>query len=168
MDPIFRQLTRGISFNKKRFSEDATKFGLRKDKPSFEAVEKEVIKVPKWEPDLPSSAASSANVSPASTSDSDDSSSDEEAALTILGDIKVKKSEKSGKKKAKKNEKAQKSSLEKRLILHREKVNQFRNAHRLHVFGTDVPDPLDEWISPPFEPTWRTIPVGSAEQHTHS
>ena len=29
--------------------------------------------------------------------------------------------------------------------LHQEKVNRFRNVHRIHAKGSDIPDPIDSW-----------------------
>jgi hypothetical protein len=61
-------------------------------------------------------------------------------SLLPLGDMAIKR---------KKSHKDSKSNAKKMRIkavdLYKQSVNRFRNAHRIHVFGTDVPEPIDSW-----------------------
>ena len=53
----------------------------------------------------------------------------------LSGPIKVREKKAKGQRKAKSNLKQ----------LHQEKVNQFRNLHRIHVKGSDIPEPIESW-----------------------
>jgi len=126
---LFRQLTAGISFDTKKFSNDATKFGLVKNVenhrndagekvglPSLEKIKKEVKDSIKKE-----------DIKEESGSEDD---------ITVIGNIK-----RSEKKKSKKKKKTKAKIKE----VFTEQLNQFRNAHHIHTFGTDVSQPFDDW-----------------------
>jgi len=59
---------------------------------------------------------------------------DHEDDLTVLGNIKFERKKKTKKKK---------KTLAKELYT--ERLNQYRNSFNIHVTGSDVPEPLDEW-----------------------
>ena len=127
---FFRRLTSGINFDTQKFSKEATKFGLIKKVkdedenqivksnvplPSMEEVKKEIKEKVRKE--------KLANVS-----DEDD------GQITVLGNIKT-----TQKKKKKKKTKTKIREA------YTERLNQFRNAHNIHVSGTDVADPVESW-----------------------
>jgi len=126
---LFRQLTAGITFDTKKFSNEATKFGLIKkveepveeskkvDLPCLEKIRKEVKEHMKKE-----ALKENAN--------------DSEDEITVLG--KIKKSEKKKVKKKKKTKEKIKEAFT-------EQMNQFRNANNIHVNGTDIPEPINDW-----------------------
>ena len=137
----FQQLTRGLKFDCKRFNDEAQKFGLSSGRHTTQKTRFETV-VPTLD-DVPVSQVPPPSVSREGTDqedsqeDSDTDSSHED--LTLLGDIKVKK------KVPKKSKAKAKRTHAKALQMHKEKVNHFRNAHRIHVQGTDIPDPVDHW-----------------------
>ena len=125
---LFRRLTSGITFDTKKFSKEASKFGLTKPDtdvkleekghpvlPSIEDVKREIKEKLEKEKQL-------------------HVSDDDENDITVLGNIK----NTSEKKKKKKTKTKVKEAYE-------EKLNQFRNANNIHVSGTDVPEPISEW-----------------------
>lgn len=126
---VFRQLTRGIRFNTKKFHEESVKFGLA-SKEVKKDVEKEVLV----------SLDEDTQFESREPSEDEEGSEDgvnefEQAELTLLGDVKVKAITKSMKR-----DKQKKLSREKKQKLHVEKINRFRNVHRIHVSGTDIPE----------------------------
>ena len=138
---IFRQLTRGVHFNTKKFNEDAKKFGLVKDRikldtrDSFQAEDLPV------DDDIDTNSIdSSATASSNSPQDPEieTESETETAELTLLGDIKVKKPKKAAKKEITPREKLRKQ--------HREKINHFRKVQKINVRGADLPDPINSWF----------------------
>ena len=138
---IFRQLTRGVHFNTKKFNEDAKKFGLVKDRikldtrDSFQAEDLPV------DDDIDTNSLdSSATASSNSPQDPEieTESETETAELTLLGDIKVKKPKKAAKKEITPREKLRKQ--------HREKINHFRKVQKINVRGADLPDPINSWF----------------------
>ena len=126
---IFRQLTSGLKFDKKKYRHDAEKFGLisstSQDKNDVESKSVSLDNVIVPDSNMPTPEDSSA------------SNSDEENEFKILSDISLK-----DKKKSKKKVIKTKLDLAK---LHQEKVNHFRNIHRIHIKGDDIPDPVDSW-----------------------
>ena len=127
---FFRRLTSGINFDTQKFSKEATKFGLIKKVkdedenqivksnvplPSMEEVKKEIKEKVRKE--------KLANVS-----------DEDESQITVLGNIKT-----TQKKKKKKKTKTKIREA------YTERLNQFRNAHNIHVTGTDVADPVESW-----------------------
>ncbi|TRY63096.1 hypothetical protein TCAL_02027, partial [Tigriopus californicus] len=138
MDSTFRQLTRGIHFNTRRFKPESIQLGLKKPSaPVDPSVIRPAANLDRW----PTPQASS-------ESDPDDGDSDSEspatarppATLTLLGPIKASNSAtvrpKSG---------GRLKGVAKRAILRREQVNHFRNVHRIHASGPDLPEPIDQW-----------------------
>lgn len=126
---FFRQLTAGITFDTKKFSNEATKFGLIKK------VEDEPVELKKVE--LPCLDKIRTEVKEHIKKEKlKENISDSEDEITVLGKIKT-----SEKKKSKKKKKTKEKIKE----AFTERMNQFRNAHNIHVNGTDIPEPLDNW-----------------------
>lgn len=124
MASAFALLSRGLHFDRNRFKSDAKKFGLvKEDKDESGKAE----------------AATPLPSPPESRDVSSESSESESHEPALLGDIQAEDSSKKRKKKKKKKTK------ERLLQLHRQKINQFRNAHRIRVTGEDVPEPVDSW-----------------------
>ena len=131
---IFRQLTTGISFDKKKYRSDAQIFGLT-NKPL--GISPGVSKSKNISLDHPSENIENDNSSP-NLSDDDSDKNDEDEFKLLGNEIKVSKKTNNRKEKKKKS----KAQL---FRLHQEKINQFRNVHRIHVSGSDIPDPIDSW-----------------------
>ena len=130
---IFRQLTSGLVFDKKKFRNDAEKFGLIKPKTDT-SIETQNIS-------LDNDTIPDSNMPTPEDSEEESHNEEEENELKILGNISV-----TDKKKPKKNKQASKNKTKHDLVkLHQEKINQFRNFHRIHVKGDDIPDPVDSW-----------------------
>ena len=129
---IFRQLTTGISFDKKKYRDDAQTFGLAKKPLKYthgnEIRTKHI--------DLEDEQIKSLQKEQI-TSESDESNSNYDD-FRLLGN-EIKSSIKTSTKKQKKKSRAQIFKL------HQENVNRFRNIHRIHVSGNDIPDPVDSW-----------------------
>jgi ATP-dependent RNA helicase DDX52/ROK1 len=132
---VFKQLTRGIHFNTNKYTEEAHKFGLKKGK--SDAPPKTVE--PEFE--FPADACDESNADENDSGEcSDEEGEEEETELTLLGNITTKV--------RRKVEKRKKSKSKARLAqLRQESINHFRNLHRIHVTGTDVPEPLSKWAS---------------------
>ena len=132
VNSIFRQLTTGISFDKKKYPNEAQMFGLTKSQLSTKGDngENERISIDEYKtnPNVSDDIDSSSN--PDSIIDDDD-------FKLLSNEIKVKKNNEPKKKKKKSNDK--------KLLLHQEKINQFRNIHKIHISGSDIPDPIDNW-----------------------
>ena len=131
VNSIFRQLTTGISFDKKKYPNEAQMFGLTKSQLSTKGDndENERISIDEYKtnPNVNDDIDSSSN--PDSIIDDDD-------FKLLSNEIKVKKNNEPKKKK---------KSNDKKLLLHQEKINQFRNIHKIHISGSDIPDPIDNW-----------------------
>ncbi len=151
MESAFRQLTRGVRF-------DRSKFGREAHRLQGHAMVKREVKVKqevedgetKASTDFPSDSAA-LKLSPPSSDDGQEEDSPEHSdqdgdfeseshGVTLLGDIRA--PPEGSRKKAKR---APLSDSDRRAQARREAVNRFRNLHRIHVWGTDVPDPLDGW-----------------------
>jgi len=130
---LFKQLTAGISFNTKQFSGDAAKFGLVKKNASTNGEDQTGEDEMKKSVELPCLNRIKAEVKERIANDKKkvDVCNDE---ITVFGTIKSER-----KKKTKKKKKTQIKEL------YSERVNQFRNANNIHVTGTDIPDPVDQW-----------------------
>eukprot|EP00092_Neocalanus_flemingeri_P013067 GFUD01014081.1.p1 GENE.GFUD01014081.1~~GFUD01014081.1.p1 ORF type:complete len:592 (+),score=206.60 GFUD01014081.1:58-1833(+) len=127
---LFRQLTAGITFDTKKFSDDATKFGLIKK--SEEKTQSDVKKV-----ELPCLEKIKKEVKENIKKENiKENRSDSEDEITVFGNIKT-----SEKKKPKKKKKTKAKVKE----AYTEQLNQFRNAHNIHTNGTDIPEPVDNW-----------------------
>lgn len=131
MDSTFRQLTRGIHFDTRRFQPESVKLGLKKPTSSNNPG-----------PIRPSVTLDRWPTPQGSESDPEESDSESEnapsSALTLLGPIKAQNS------KARRT-KGRLKGVAKRAALRREQVNHFRNVHRIHASGPDVPEPIDLW-----------------------
>ena len=123
MSAIFRQLTAGIKFDKKKYRHEAEKFGLvKKIENENEVKVEEKLLVTLADTFIPDSNLPTP-----------DDSSEDDTDLKLLGDISAKK--KNGKKKSVKS----KQDL---LRLHQEKINHFRKINHIHIKGADIPDPI--------------------------
>ena len=125
---IFRQLTSGLVFDKKKFRNDAEKFGLIKPKNDTS------IEIPNIS--LDNDIIPDSNMPTPEDSEEESHNEEEENELKILGNISV-----TDKKKPKKNkQQASKNKTKHDLVkLHQEKINHFRNVHRIHVKGNEDP-----------------------------
>ena len=129
---IFRQLTSGISFDKKKYRNDAQLFGLTKSDLTKDSNSDfhNYLSIDEYQ--------NNGNVSDVESNSNPDSLSDQEDDFKLLSnEIKHKKNKIPKKKKKKSNEQ--------KLLLHQEKINQFRNINKIHVNGSDIPDPIDTW-----------------------
>jgi len=130
---LFRQLTAGITFNTKKFKSESVKFGLVKEEKE-EGVEKAKVELP----DLKEVAAEvkeklekeELKRKALDGEDSDD--------ITVIGNIK------STDKKKKVKKKATKAKIRE---AYTERLNRFRNSHGIHVTGSDLIEPIDDWCS---------------------
>jgi len=130
---LFRQLTAGITFNTKKFKSESVKFGLVKEEKE-EGVEKAKVELP----DLKEVAAEvkeklekeELKRKALDGEDSDD--------ITVIGNIK------STDKKKKVKKKATKAKIRE---AYTERLNRFRNSHGIHVTGSDLIEPIDDWSS---------------------
>ena len=163
MEPgsIFRQLTSGISFNKKKYKNEACMFGLTKNSPnaSKNDVKSESITLDDSQMDKIEDEVSDLN----SSNEENHGSEDEEFKL-LGNEIKVAKKNKPKKEKKKKS----KAVLFK---LHQEKINQFRNTHKIHVSGSDIPDPVDNWsklVGEKYSLSQRLLEAITADDHGYS
>jgi len=127
---LFRQLTAGITFDTKKFSNEATKFGLIKKEKELVEEDKKI--------ELPCLEKIRREVKEHMKKEAlkDNNADDSEDEITVFGKIK-----KSEKKKSKKKKKTKEKIKE----TYREQMNQFRNSHNIHVNGTDIPEPLNDW-----------------------
>ena len=130
---LFRQLTSGITFNTKKFKSESVKFGLLK-----EEKKEEMAKAKVELPDLKEVAAEvkeklekeELKRKALDGEDSDD--------ITVIGNIK------STDKKKKVKKKATKAKIRE---AYTERLNRFRNSHGIHVTGSDIVEPIDDWSS---------------------
>ena len=128
---LFRQLTAGITFNTKKFKSESVKFGLVKEQKD---VEEEKAKV-----ELPNLKEVAAEVKEKLEREEikrkalDGEDSDD---ITVIGNIK------STDKKKKVKKKATKAKIRE---AYTERLNRFRNSHGIHVTGSDLVEPIDDW-----------------------
>ncbi|XP_063428028.1 probable ATP-dependent RNA helicase DDX52 isoform X2 [Mytilus trossulus] len=149
---LFRKLGVGAKFDLKRFGKDAEKLKIISKDLSFQnttlekADRKETNELKRKNVDVDSTALlkkvkdseSESNSESDSSSSEDDSTSEPEpeTELQILGKITSKGTEQRREKKKKVKTK------EKLAALHQEEVNRIRNQHKIHIYGTDKPEPL--------------------------
>ncbi len=124
MDRAFWQLTRGVRFNRARFSKESDRFRVGAGAGAVGLA-------------LPESGEPSEEEEEDTASD-DSCHEGGAGELTLLGDMKA-----PSEKKRRKRKKV--SDAARRAQQRREAVNHFRKVNRIHVCGTDVPDPLDRW-----------------------
>jgi len=131
---FFRQLTAGISFDTKKFSGDATKFGLLKNSTSPELKNQNE----KVDVEFPNMDRIKIEVKDRIEKEKKklETQNDSDDEITVFGNIKSEK-----KKKVSKGKKSKVRMRE----LYNERMNQFRNLHNIHTIGTDIPDPVDTW-----------------------
>lgn len=131
---IFRQLTAGISFDKKKYRDDAQIFGLTK---KYVNTNSDSVKNAPISIDYPESGIL---VDDNTEGDSnDDSNVDDDEDFKLLGNEVI------ASKKDKPRKKHKKKSSAQIFKLHQENINQFRNVNKIHVNGSDIPDPIDSW-----------------------
>jgi len=127
---FFKRLTTGITFDTNKFSKEASKFGLIRNSAGDEETK------PASEVKLPSFEEVKAEYKEKKKLEKLTECSDEEnveSDITVLGKIKTTQKKKKKKTKTKIRE------------AYTEKLNQFRNGHNIHVTGTDVPEPFNDW-----------------------
>ncbi|XP_064612172.1 probable ATP-dependent RNA helicase DDX52 [Liolophura sinensis] len=150
---LFKKLGVGAKFDYKRFQKDAEQLKLVQPKCSQKDVtkaldffgdsEKTVQKIESAEDRLSteeSGQSESSEEEDSSHDGSHDSDSQSEAELQLLGNIISKGKQESihvSKKRKKKGKSPQKIAA-----LKQEEVNHLRNKHRIHVYGSDIPDPV--------------------------
>ncbi|XP_071159391.1 probable ATP-dependent RNA helicase DDX52 isoform X2 [Mytilus edulis] len=149
---LFRKLGVGAKFDLKRFGKDAEKLKIISKDLSFQnttlenADRKKTNELKRKNVHENSTALlkkvkdseSESNSESDSSSSEDDSTSEPEpeTELQILGTITSKGAEQRREKKKKVKTK------EKLAALHQEEVNRIRNQHKIHIYGTDKPEPL--------------------------
>ncbi|XP_042223885.1 probable ATP-dependent RNA helicase DDX52 isoform X1 [Homarus americanus] len=132
---IFRKLTKGIKFNNKKFKSD---FQKSRDQQSVQELGNEdscIADDSKPESDKELCSAEEQN------SKLEDGSENEEGGLSMLTDVQFGGAASDKKKK----KKTKKSAKQKQLELHQEQVNHMRKKNGIHVWGADVPEPLDSF-----------------------
>ncbi len=134
---MFRQLTAGIKFDKKKFRSEAEKFGLTSKMSSKDEGNQEKLSVSL--DDVVGVPDSNMPTPDDTSSDGGKSSDESDQEFTLLGDIKVNNGPK------RKKPKKKKDSKEHLRRQHIQGVNRFRNVNKIHVKGNDIPDPIDEW-----------------------
>ncbi|KAK2170523.1 hypothetical protein LSH36_2g03000 [Paralvinella palmiformis] len=160
---LFKKLGIGAKFDFNRFRKDAKKLHLIKPttlpEEKFGVTQrgtdtgKDNGNDPNGNSLVPSLNDSTSGKRRREKSVSDDEHSHEEEKpcddVYLLGNMKLKNSLKDGevnknlqKRNKKKKQKLDKSEKELQAEHRQEQINQFRNKHRIHVYGTDVPDPL--------------------------
>ena len=100
-----------------------------------------------------------------SNSSNDENHGSEDEEFKLLGnEIKV----------AKKNKPKQEKKKKSKAVLfklHQEKINQFRNTHKIHVSGSDIPDPVDNWsklVGEKYSLSQRLLEAITADDHGYS
>ncbi|XP_076682477.1 DExD-box helicase 52 [Andrena cerasifolii] len=132
---LFRKLSRGVKFDKKRFHTDAERFQLSK---------KQTENVLGNEEETVSCSVTNSLTLPMKRKHNEDDSNAENTndELVLLDGISVPTS--GSRKKSKKDKDS--FSEEKRLKLEQEKINQFRNQHRISVTGSRIPEPISQFL----------------------
>ncbi|CAD6215837.1 GSCOCG00000653001-RA-CDS [Cotesia congregata] len=122
---LFKKLSSGTKFDKRRFRTDIEKFKISKSK-----NEEITIKTEPVDP-VPSSKRKRDQVS-------NDEQISEGSSLVLLNGISLP----ADGVKVKKNKKIKISDEEKKIMLEQEKINRLRNEHRISVIGKNVPKPI--------------------------
>ena len=132
---LFRKLSSGVKFDKKRFHTDAERFQLSK---------KQTENVLGNEEETVSCTVTNSLKLPIKRKHDDVDNNEENTndELVLLDGISVPKS--GSRKKSKKDKDS--FSEEKRLKLEQEKINYFRNQHRISVTGSRVPEPISQFM----------------------
>ena len=125
---FFRRLTTGITFDTNKFNKEATKFGLVKNKADTGEEKKSTVQLPCLDEVKAEIKAKKQQEKVVENSD------DENESITVLGNIKT----------LQKKKKKKKTKVRIREA-YAEKLSQFRNSHNIHVTGSDVPEPFNEW-----------------------
>jgi len=125
---FFRRLTTGITFDTNKFNKEAAKFGLVKNKVDAEEEKTPSVQLPCLDEVKAEIKAKKQQEKVVECSD------DENESITVLGNIKS----------LQKKKKKKKTKVRIREA-YAEKLSQFRNSHNIHVTGSDVPEPFNEW-----------------------
>ena len=163
---LFRKLGVGAKFNFSRFQNDAQKLRIVKSKvpAPVEETRTEIqcvdddfqgapVRTPVVDKLKMSENTNKRNIQEVDITDEDvgdDGDEQNEEALTLLGSMKsrehsdIETPSETRKKKVKKHKKRKKmkTAAELEAELQQEKVNHYRNKNRIHIYGTDVPDPV--------------------------
>ncbi|XP_031840351.2 DExD-box helicase 52 [Nomia melanderi] len=131
---LFQKLSTGAKFDKKRFSADAQRFQLIKKQPENVAKHEEKCT------EIPNENCSV--VSTKRKHDTEEEEINNTNQLILLNGISISKD--GIKMKSKKHKES--LTIENQLKLEQEKVNQFRNEHRISVTGSRVPKPLSTFM----------------------
>ena len=132
---LFRKLSSGVKFDKKRFHTDAERFQLsKKQTENVLGNEEETVSY-----SVTNSLTLPMKRKHDEVDNNDENTNDE---LVLLDGISVPKS--GSRKKSKKDKDS--FSEEKRLKLEQEKINHFRNQHRISVTGSRVPEPISQFM----------------------
>ena len=132
---IFRQLTTGISFDKKKYRDDAQIFGLSKKQANTNHSDN--VKTVPISIEYPESGVVD--------DDNNEGDSNDDKNVNDEEDFKLIGNEVIASKKDKPRKKQKKKSSAQMFLLHQENINQFRNVNKIHVNGSDIPDPIDNW-----------------------
>ncbi|KAH0560209.1 probable ATP-dependent RNA helicase DDX52 [Cotesia glomerata] len=125
---LFKKLSTGTKFDKRRFKTDIEKFKISKSK-----NEEITIKTEPVDP-VPSSKRKRDQVS-------NDEQISEGSSLVLLNGISLP----ADGVKVKKNKKIKISDEEKKIMLEQEKINRLRNEYRISVIGKNVPKPIESF-----------------------
>lgn len=140
---IFRKLTRGIKFDRKRFEGDLQRIGVfhKGKKENEDGSKPEEIPIPSEPMEVVTEEPSSVGDSPNKNKENEEVGG---GGVQILTDLHFDKSLTVSKKrkKKKKGKEVEKSAKMKEFERKKELVNQCRNKNGIHVWGTDVPGPL--------------------------
>nr|XP_045588644.1 probable ATP-dependent RNA helicase DDX52 isoform X1 [Procambarus clarkii] len=128
---IFRKLTKGIKFDHKKFKSDFRK--LEVQQPVQEQGSEDLNKTDITEPEYEEPLTTEEHVS------GQDDGSECDNDLNMLRDVQLGRAAPNRKKKKKKD------SKQKQLELHKEQVNHLRKKHGIHVWGADIPEPMDSF-----------------------
>lgn len=132
---IFRKLTKGIKFDHKRFKSDLEKIGVRKPVQKLQ-TENEI------NADIASAECNEEPFSPEEDSTRlKDGSDNEGCSPSMLADVHLGKA--APDKEKKKTKKSKINSKQKQLLQHQEQINHMRKKNGIHIWGTDVPEPVD-------------------------
>ena len=127
---LFKRLTAGIKFDTKKFSKDASKFGLTTQKQNDDAPSG-----PESQVQIPVYSEVKAEIKEKIRKEKLLAGSEEdEGDITVLGKIKT----------TQKKKKKRKTKTKVREA-YEERLNQFRNSQNIHVTGTDIPEPFNAW-----------------------
>ncbi|KOC61471.1 putative ATP-dependent RNA helicase DDX52 [Habropoda laboriosa] len=132
---LFRKLSNGVKFDKRRFQADAERFQLVKKQPgNILNNEEKCIKT--------FDNINYSTLRKKRKHDEIEKETENINELILLNDMSISKNRNNIKKKYKETSLTE----DKLLKLEREKINQFRNQHRIKVTGSRIPEPISEFM----------------------